>query len=170
MSWFKNLLPSKIVTNTEKKKGVPEGLWSKCNACQAVLFRADLERNLSVCPKCSHHQRIDARTRLEQFLDKDSWQEIASNVEAVDRLKFRDSKKYKDRISAAQKKTGETEALVVYNGKLHDLSVVVAAFNFMYLGEDTINTQPDDDWGFGAPYFFQVTLTYHSGDSTPSDD
>lgn len=134
MSWLKKLLPSKIVTDTEKKKGVPEGLWSKCNECQAVLFRADLERNLFVCPKCEYHQRIDARTRLEHFLDKNSWEEIGKNVEAVDRLKFKDSKKYKDRISAAQKSTGETEAMVVYSGKLHDMPVVAASFNFMYLG------------------------------------
>lgn len=134
MSWLKKLLPSKIVTDSEKKKGVPEGLWSKCNECQSVLFRADLERNLFVCPKCEHHQRIDARTRLERFLDKNSWEEIGKSVEAVDRLKFKDSKKYKDRISAAQKSTGETEAMVVYSGKLHEMPVVAASFNFMYLG------------------------------------
>lgn len=134
MSWLKKLLPSKIVTDTEKKKGVPEGLWSKCDDCQAVLFRADLERNISVCPKCGYHLRIDGRSRLESFLDKNSWTEIASDVEAVDRLKFRDSKKYKDRITSAQKKTGEKEALVVYAGKLHEMPVVVASFNFMYLG------------------------------------
>lgn len=134
MSWLKKLLPSKIVTDSEKKKGVPEGLWSKCDACQAVLFRADLERNLFVCPKCEYHQRIDGRSRLENFLDKNSWEEIGATVEAVDRLKFRDSKKYKDRISAAQKKTGETEAMVVYSGKLHEMPVVAASFNFMYLG------------------------------------
>lgn len=134
MSWLKKLLPSKIITDTEKKKGVPEGLWSKCNECQSVLFRADLERNLFVCPKCEYHQRIDARTRLESFLDKNSWEEIGKNVEAVDRLKFKDSKKYKDRISAAQKSTGESEAMVVYSGKLHEIPVVAASFNFMYLG------------------------------------
>lgn len=134
MSWLKKLLPSKIVTDTEKKKGVPEGLWSKCDDCQSILFRADLERNLNVCPKCSYHQRIDARTRLENFLDKNSWEEIAGNVEAIDWLKFRDSKKYKDRINAAQKKTGENEALVVYLGKLHEMPVIAASFNFMYLG------------------------------------
>ncbi len=122
------------MTETEKKKGVPEGLWSKCNECQSVLFRADLERHLNVCPKCDYHQRIDARMRLENFLDKNSWEEIGASVEAIDRLKFRDSKKYKDRISAAQKKTGETEALLVYNGKLHEMPVVAASFNFMYLG------------------------------------
>lgn len=134
MSWLKKLLPSKIVTETETKKGVPEGLWSKCNDCQSVLFRADLERNLYVCPKCCHQQRISGRARLEMFLDKDSWEEIAADVEAVDRLKFRDSKKYKDRISTAQKQSGEKETLIVYAGKLHDLSVVASAFNFMHLG------------------------------------
>ncbi len=134
MSWFKKLLPSKIMTDTETKKGVPEGLWSKCTACQSVLFKADLERNLQVCPKCSHHLRISGRERLEQLFDKESWTEIAADVEPVDRLKFKDSKKYKDRISSAQKQTGEKEAIVVFSGKVHDLPMVAAAFNFMHLG------------------------------------
>jgi len=133
MSWFQKLLPTKIRAEGEKK-GVPEGLWSKCKSCQAVLYRAELERNLFVCPKCNYHQRIGARVRLESFLDKDSWQEIGDDFQAIDRLKFRDSKKYKDRISAAQKKTGETEAIVVYAGALMQMPVTAASFDFFYLG------------------------------------
>ncbi|MEM1243941.1 MAG: acetyl-CoA carboxylase, carboxyltransferase subunit beta [Pseudomonadota bacterium] len=132
MSWFKKLLPSRI--RTEKKKGVPEGLWSKCNVCQAVLFRAEVERNLDVCPKCGHHQRIPARRRIESFLDENSLEELAVEVVPIDRLKFRDSKKYKDRISTAQKKTDETEAILIFKGRLHDMPIVVNVFDFFFLG------------------------------------
>lgn len=134
MSWLKKILPSKIRTDGEKKKGVPEGLWTKCDSCQAILFRAEVERNLNVCPKCDYHQRINARDRLKQFLDEKSMHEIATQVETVDRLRFRDTKKYKDRILAAQKNTFETEALIAMRGKLHELPVVVTAFDFSFLG------------------------------------
>ncbi len=134
MSWFEKLLPSRIRTDAATKKGVPEGLWTKCDGCAAVLYRAELERNLEVCPKCHHHQRIAARTRLENFLDKGSWQELDADLEPVDRLKFRDSKKYKDRIAGAQKTTGETEALIVLSGQLKKLPVIVCAFNFAFMG------------------------------------
>jgi len=134
MNWFKKLLPSRIRTSSEKKKGVPEGLWSKCDDCGAVLYRADLERNLEVCPKCQYHHRLNARKRLQSFLDAGDQVEIAQSVEAVDRLRFKDSKKYKDRLTAAEKTTGEKEALIVLRGKLHDIDLVVGAFEFSFMG------------------------------------
>src|SRR5438552_6696590 len=105
MNWFKKLLPSRIRTGTSAKKGVPEGLWSKCNNCNSVLYRSELERNLEVCPKCDYHIRISARKRLSYFLDEDSTVEIAADIGPVDKLRLRDLKKYKDRLSAAQKDT-----------------------------------------------------------------
>lgn len=134
MNWFKKLLPSRIRTGTSAKKGVPEGLWSKCDQCHSVLYRTELERNLEVCPKCDYHIRISARTRLEYFLDPHSGTEIGEQVGPVDRLKFRDLKKYKDRLSAAQKDTGEKEALVVLQGKLYEMPVVAAAFEYGFIG------------------------------------
>jgi len=131
MSWFKKLLPK---VSTSKKKGVPEGIWSKCPACEAVLYRAELEKNCEVCPKCNHHMRVSGRKRLHQFLDENSEEEIAKSIVAVDRLKFRDSKKYKDRISEARKKTGEEEALIVMRGKVEGLPVVACAFDFSFIG------------------------------------
>jgi len=135
MSWFENLIPSRIRTdsNTEKKR-VPEGLWHTCSACNAVLYRADLERNRDVCPKCDHHMRISARQRIEFFLDKEPREEIADNVTPIDILKFKDSQKYKDRLSNAQKATGETDALVVMKGQVHGFPLVVAAFDFKFMG------------------------------------
>lgn len=134
MSWFKNLLPSKVRAEG-RKKGVPEGLWSKCESCGAVLYRAELERNLGVCLKCTHHHRISARRRLTVFLDDDgAIQELATDIEAVDWLKFRDSKKYKDRLNAAQKQTQEKEALLVMQGNCHQIPVVACAFEFGFMG------------------------------------
>jgi acetyl-CoA carboxylase carboxyl transferase subunit beta len=134
MSWFKKLLPSRIRTDAITKKGVPEGLWSKCDKCGAVLYRSELERNLEVCPKCDYHMRISARKRLEYFLDEGSQVEIGADVGPVDKLKFRDLKKYKDRIITAQKDTGEKEALIVLRGKLIDMPVVAAAFEYGFIG------------------------------------
>ncbi|HTM63692.1 MAG TPA: acetyl-CoA carboxylase, carboxyltransferase subunit beta [Gammaproteobacteria bacterium] len=134
MSWFKKLLPSRIRTGTSAKKGVPEGLWSKCDSCNSVLYRTELERNLEVCPKCDHHIRISARKRIEYFLDKNGVVEIASDVGPVDKLKFKDLKKYKDRLSAAQSDTGEKEALVAVRGKLHGTPLVVTAFEYGFIG------------------------------------
>lgn len=131
MSWLKKILPG---IQSPNKKGVPEGVWDKCPSCQAVLYRAELDRHLYVCPKCGHHLRFAVRKRLEVFLDKAHQQELGTDIKSMDRLKFRDSKKYKDRISAAHKKTGEDEALVVLKGELHGMPVVVAAFNFDYIG------------------------------------
>ena len=135
MSWFENLIPSRIRTDSKtEKKRVPEGLWHTCSACNAVLYRADLERNREVCPKCNHHMRISARQRIEYFLDKESREEIASNVVPVDILKFKDNQKYKDRLSNAQKKTGETDALLVMKGKVHGFPLIAAAFDFNFMG------------------------------------
>jgi acetyl-CoA carboxylase carboxyl transferase subunit beta len=134
MSWLKNLLPSKIRTETSQKKGVPEGLWVKCVGCNEVLYGTELEKNLSVCPKCNHHHRLTARARVAQCLDDLGQEEIAADLEPIDRLKFRDSKKYKERIQQAQKATGEKEALIVVKGMLKQLPVVVSAFEFRFMG------------------------------------
>ena len=132
MSWFEKLVPSRISTLT--KKGVPEGLWTKCSQCEAVLYKADMERNLEVCPKCGHHNRINARRRLDVFLDEESRQEIAAELAPADPLKFRDSEKYKDRLGRAQKKTEEKDALVVMAGRLKTMPLVAAAFEFKFMG------------------------------------
>ncbi|CAM2798034.1 acetyl-CoA carboxylase, carboxyltransferase subunit beta [Legionella worsleiensis] len=134
MSWFKKLLPSRIRTETSQKKGVPEGLWVKCSGCNEVLYSTELAKNLMVCPSCNFHHRISARTRIAQFLDESGQEEIAAQLEPQDRLKFRDSKKYKDRISQAQKATGEKEALVVVKGTLAQQPVVVSSFEFNFMG------------------------------------
>ncbi len=133
MSWFEKLIPSKIRT-TVRSRSVPEGVWCKCPACDNVLYRAELERNLHVCPKCDHHQRINARTRLESFLDAEDRVEIAADVRPVDMLKFKDSKRYKDRITQAQKATGENDALLAMQGTINQLPVVAVSFDFSFMG------------------------------------
>ena len=134
MSWFRKLMPSKIRTVSGAKRTVPEGLWIKCNSCSAVLYRSDLDRNCDVCPKCSYHMRIGARRRLDMFFDDGSTEEIGSGLEPIDVLKFRDSKKYRDRLNTAQKATGETDALVVMSGSVTGLPLVAAAFEFSFMG------------------------------------
>jgi len=134
MSWFQKLMPVRIRTEGGNKRNVPEGLWTKCNACAAVLYRPELERNLAVCPKCNSHMPVKARARLEAFLDPGNNREIAGDLEPLDPLKFRDSKKYKDRITASQKKTGEKDALVVLAGKLVGMDIVACAFEFDFMG------------------------------------
>ena len=133
MSWFTKLLPSRIKTDGASRRTVPEGVWSKCDECSAVLYRAELERNLEVCPKCFHHMRIGARARIEYFLDPEPRVEIGSEIKPVDKLKFRDSKKYKDRLSQAQKQTKEKDALVVLMGRVNEIPVVVAAFEYNFM-------------------------------------
>ncbi len=132
MSWFEKLMPSRI--RTESKGAVPEGLWSKCPACDAVLYRSELERNQEVCPKCDHHMRVSARHRLELFLDAAPDEEIGLEVQPIDPLKFRDSKRYVDRLKLAQKATGETDALLAMRGKVEGVPLVVAAFEFRFMG------------------------------------
>jgi acetyl-CoA carboxylase carboxyl transferase subunit beta len=133
MSWFKKLLPSRIKTNAGTRRSVPEGVWTKCPECAAVLYRAELSRNAEVCPKCSHHLRIHARDRLDQFLDPESREEIGNDIKPVDKFKFRDSKKYKDRLSQAQKLTGESDALIVMKGSVRSLPIVACAFEFSFM-------------------------------------
>ncbi len=133
MSWFERIVPSRIKTE-RRTRSVPEGLWAKCPACDAVLYRAEIERNLHVCPKCSHHMRINGRERLLKFLDTGSSKELAAKVMAEDPLKFKDSKRYRDRIAQAQKQTGERDALIVMAGQLAGLDVVACAFEFRFLG------------------------------------
>ncbi len=134
MSWFEKLVPYRIRTEAgNRRRSVPEGIWSKCESCSAVLYRAELARNLHVCPKCSHHMRIGARQRLEHFLDADGRREIGAAMEPQDFLKFKDSKKYRDRLIQAQKLTGEKDALVTMQGQLLGLPVVVAAFEFEFM-------------------------------------
>ncbi|AMN47493.1 acetyl-CoA carboxylase carboxyl transferase subunit beta [Steroidobacter denitrificans] len=133
MTWFEKIMPSRIKTE-RRTRSVPEGLWMKCAACDAVLYRAELERNLHVCPKCGHHMRIGARDRLECFLDPDGIVELADNVLPEDPLKFRDTKKYRDRLIQAQKSTHESDALLVMAGTLNSLPIVACAFEFAFMG------------------------------------
>jgi acetyl-CoA carboxylase carboxyl transferase subunit beta len=134
MSWFEKLMPSRIRTDNAIKRTVPEGLWVRCEGCDATLYRPELERNLDVCPKCGHHRRIGARRRLDIFLDEGPREEIGAGVEASDILKFRDTKRYRDRLAAAQKATGEKDALIVMRGELEGAPIVAAAFDFFFMG------------------------------------
>ncbi len=134
MSWFQKILPPKIKRRVEARKSMPEGLWSKCPACNEVLYRADLESNLEVCPKCGHHHRIGARARLAMLLDTEGQHEIGAQVTPLDPLKFKDSKKYPDRLKEAQTGTSETDALVVLGGSVKAVPVVAAAFEFKFMG------------------------------------
>lgn len=135
MSWLDKILPSIVKSDaTERRSNVPEGLWKKCGKCESVLYRPELEVNLDVCPKCGHHMRIGARRRLDVFLDEDNRNEICTEVEPIDRLKFKDLKKYKDRLSAAQKSTGEKDALIAMEGELNGQPVVAVAFEFAFHG------------------------------------
>ncbi|MCY4211626.1 MAG: acetyl-CoA carboxylase, carboxyltransferase subunit beta [Gammaproteobacteria bacterium] len=134
MSWLDRLLPSRIKTSGANRRSVPEGVWTKCDNCNATLYRAELSRNLEVCPKCGHHMRIGARERLHSFLDPEGRVEIGAALMPVDKLRFRDSRRYKDRLSGAGKDTGENDALVALMGKLKDQPLVVAAFEFEFMG------------------------------------
>lgn len=135
MSWLTKLLPPKIKRDTPSaRKSIPEGLWSKCPACEAVLYRSDLESNLNVCPKCGHHQRIRARQRIDFLLDPEGRFEIGAEVVPVDPLKFKDSRRYPDRLAAANEDTGEADALVVVQGAIKTVPVVIACFEFEFLG------------------------------------
>ncbi|MES2070890.1 MAG: acetyl-CoA carboxylase, carboxyltransferase subunit beta [Pseudomonadota bacterium] len=135
MSWLEKLLPPRIQrADSTNRKSIPEGLWVKCPSCEAVLYRSDLEANIHVCPKCSHHLRIGARERLDAFLDAGGRYEIGQEVLPVDTLKFKDSKKYPDRLKDALETTGETDALVVMGGSIMTVPVVAAAFEFQFMG------------------------------------
>ncbi|WP_144944722.1 acetyl-CoA carboxylase, carboxyltransferase subunit beta [Pseudomonas oryzihabitans] len=133
-NWLVDKLIPSIMRSEVKRSSVPEGLWHKCPACEAVLYRPELEKNLDVCLKCGHHMRINARRRLDIFLDAEGREELGTELEPVDRLKFRDSKKYKDRFTAAQKETGEKDALISMRGTLKGMPVAVCAFEFSFMG------------------------------------
>ena len=133
-NWLDKIVPSVIRSEPSQKSTVPEGLWKKCPKCESVLYRPELEKNLEVCPKCQHHMRLTARKRIDIFLDPKGRVEIAPELAPNDRLKFKDSKKYKDRLVANQKATGEKDALVCFQGEVLDIPVVVAAFEFKFLG------------------------------------
>jgi acetyl-CoA carboxylase carboxyl transferase subunit beta len=135
MSWLQKLLPPRIkATPGANKKAVPEGLWVKCPSCEAVLYRTDLEKNLNVCPKCGHHGRVGARERIDQLLDPEGRYEIGSEVVPVDTLKFKDTRKYPERLSAALEETGETDALIVLQGSIKSVALVIAVFEFDFMG------------------------------------
>lgn len=133
MSWFEKLIPASIKTTGARKRSVPEGLWTKCPECDAVLYRAELERNMEVCTKCGHHMRITARQRLERFFDPESIAPVAEGVEPVDVLKFRDRKRYKERLQEATRQSGENEALLVQSGSVEGLPVIACAFEFDFM-------------------------------------
>lgn len=134
MSWLEKIIPSVVRSEGKRTNKVPEGLWEKCAKCDAVLYKPELEKTLDVCPKCDHHMRIKARTRLDIFLDPQNRKELATEVEPIDRLKFKDIKKYKDRLTTAQKETGEKDALVAMRGELKGMPVVAVAFEFAFHG------------------------------------
>lgn len=133
MNWFQKLIPSSIRTEGTSKKNIPEGLWSKCDSCSAILYKPELEKSHWVCPKCDNHMRVGGRERLVLFFDKDTVTEIGAEVQPKDALKFKDLKKYKDRLSQAQKTTGEKDALIAMSGKINNISVVAAAFDFRFM-------------------------------------
>ena len=133
MSWYEKLVPSRIRTDGRNRHQMPEGLWTKCEECNAVLYRAELERNLQVCPKCAHHMYLGARQRLQSFLDEHNRTEIGDDLEPTDFLKFKDSKKYRDRLAQAQKTSEEKDALVAMRGSLKGIPVVAAAFEFEFM-------------------------------------
>ncbi len=134
MNWLDRLIPGKNSSKDSNSVSVPEGLWTKCNACQAVLYRSELERNLEVCPKCDHHMRITARKRINALLTQQTTEEIGEGIAPIDHLKFKDTKRYRDRLTAAQKATGEKDALIVMRGELNGQAVIVAAFEFAFMG------------------------------------
>ncbi|PVX33061.1 acetyl-CoA carboxylase carboxyltransferase subunit alpha [Pasteurella langaaensis DSM 22999] len=134
MSWIDKIFSREKTTSDSRRANVPEGVWTKCTSCAQVLYRDELKRHLEVCPKCGHHMRIDARERLEALLDKDSIVEISAELEPKDVLKFKDLKKYSDRIKAAQKETGEKDALITVSGTLYGMPIVAAASNFSFMG------------------------------------
>ncbi|MFW9276563.1 acetyl-CoA carboxylase, carboxyltransferase subunit beta [Glaesserella parasuis] len=133
MSWIEKIL-GKTSSSSSGKSKIPEGVWTKCTSCEQVLYSEELKRNMQVCPKCDHHMRIDARTRLLSLLDQDTAEELEAELEPQDVLKFKDLKKYKDRLTAAQKQTGEKDSFIVMYGKLYDMPMVVASFNFEFMG------------------------------------
>ncbi|MDC0127469.1 acetyl-CoA carboxylase, carboxyltransferase subunit beta [Methylophilaceae bacterium] len=135
MSWLKNIIPPKIKRIVGRgKKNIPEGLWNKCQTCQTVLYKTDLEKNLEVCSNCGFHNRISARLRLTMLLDTPNQIELGREIKSIDPLKFKDTKSYKDRLISTQKELGENDALIVLEGKIESIPVVIAAFEFSFMG------------------------------------
>ena len=135
MNWFKKIVPSRIKTKkSQRVKSVPEGVWVTCDQCKAQIYRADLERNLHVCNKCDHHMRISARYRLSQFFDEGTSREYFNNLISIDPLKFKDTKKYKDRLTESKRKSGENDALIVMEGSVKEIRLVACAFDFNFMG------------------------------------
>ena len=135
MNWFKKIVPSRIKTKkSQLVKSVPEGVWVTCDKCKVQIYRADLERNLHVCDKCNHHMRISARYRLSQFFDEGSSREYFSNLISIDPLKFKDTKKYKDRLTESKRKSGENDALIVMQGTVKEVQLFACAFDFNFMG------------------------------------
>ena len=135
MNWFKKIVPSRIKTKkSQRVKSVPEGVWITCDQCKAQIYRADLERNLHVCNKCDHHMRISARYRLSQFFDEGTSREYFNNLISIDPLKFKDTKKYKDRLTESKRKSGENDALIVLDGSVKEIRLVACAFDFNFMG------------------------------------
>jgi acetyl-CoA carboxylase carboxyl transferase subunit beta len=158
VSWFEKIMPSRIKTE-RRTRSVPEGLWIKCPACDAVLYRAELERNLQVCPKCSHHMFIGARERLLRFLDANSTTELATGVEPEDPLRFKDTKKYRDRLLAAQKQTGERDAMVVQAGQLKGRPLVACAFEYRFIG-GSMGSVVGERFVLGAEHALEIGAPY----------
>ena len=134
MSWLDKLLPSRIKTNSANRRTVPEGVWTKCDSCNATLYRAELTRNLEVCPKCGRHMQISARARLDGFLDPEHREEIGPGIKPVDKFRFRDSRRYRERLASANRETGENDALVAIRGNVRNIPLVAAAFEFEFMG------------------------------------
>ena len=134
MSWLDKILPSRIRANKEEKGSVPDGLWHKCMSCDAVIYRAEYEKNLNVCPKCNHHGRISARKRAEIILDSDDKLEILNNIKPVDMLNFKDNEKYKDKLISTQKRTGENDALLVFKGSINNIPIITCIFEYSFFG------------------------------------
>ena len=134
MSWLDKILPSRIRAGNGNKSSVPEGLWHKCTSCETVIYHAEYEKNLNVCPKCNHHGRISARKRAEIFLDATNKEEIFNNISPKDILKFKDKEKYKDKLISTQKKTGERDALLVFKGTVNKTPIIICIFEYTFFG------------------------------------
>lgn len=159
MSWFEKLMPARIRSENKSKGAVPEGLWVKCKGCSAVLYRAELERNQEVCPKCNYHLSISGRKRLESFLDPEGREEIGAELEPLDHLKFKDTKKYKDRISQSIKATGEKDALITMSGSVNGVACVASAFDFRFMG-GSMGSVVGERFVRGAEYSLANRLPY----------
>jgi len=157
MSWLQKLMPSRIRTDAAKQRKVPDGLWTKCKACEAVLYQPELERNVMVCPKCGHHMALSGRDRLQRFLDEEGREEIGADLRPADPLRFRDSRRYRERLSSTQKETGETDAMVVMRGTVKGRPLVAAAFDFKFMA-GSMGSVVGQRFALGAEYCLEHGL------------